>query len=53
MRISQNVKPYVKIDGIYGSIEDTSKWRKFWATLGKFVAKGVTGKWEVKFTWKF
>lgn len=53
MRISQDVKPYEKIDGIHDTVKNLPKWQRLWLGLGKFVAQGLAGKWQVKFTWKF
>jgi hypothetical protein len=44
---------YKKIDGIYSEEEKFTKWQKFCIGFGKFIGKGLAGKWEIKFTWKF
>jgi hypothetical protein len=51
MNLSQEVKPYKKVDGIYS--EEESKWQKFWYKLGSFFVRGVAGHWQVDFKIKF
>lgn len=53
MILRQKVKPYKKIDGIYEEKENLVKWKKFLLGFGKFLAKGLAGKWEVNFKIKF
>ena len=53
MHLSQKVKTYKKVDGIYEEKEKLVKWKKFLLGFGKFLAKGLTGKWEVNFKIKF
>ena len=52
MKLSQEVKPYKKVDGIYAE-EEPSKWQNFWIEVGRFFAEGLAGKWEIKFKIKF
>ena len=33
--------------------EPTDKKKNFFTELGKFFGKGMFGKWEFRFTWKF
>ena len=33
--------------------KERSKWEKFLEATAVFFAKGIAGKWEIKFTWKF
>ena len=53
MNLEYNVKPYKKIDGIYTPEEKLTKWQKFCISFGEFLAKGLAGRWEVKFKIKF
>ena len=53
MNLSQEVKPYKKVDGIYEEKEKLVKWKKFLLSFGKFLAKGLAGKWEIGFKIKF
>jgi hypothetical protein len=53
MHLDCNTKLYKKIDGIYSPEEKLSKWQKFWLGLGKFMVRGLAGKWEINFKIKF
>lgn len=53
MNLSQEVKPYKRVDGIREEKEKLNKWKKFLFCFGKFLAKGLAGKWEVNFKIKF
>lgn len=53
MKLEYDVKPYKKVDGIYSKEEKLTKWQKFCVGFGKFVARGLAGKWEFKVTIKF
>lgn len=53
MHLSQQVKPYKKEDGIHTPEEKLSKWQKFWLELGKFMGKGLAGRFEFNFKIKF
>lgn len=44
---------YKKVDGIREPENTLTKWQKFWIGLGKFVGKGLCGKWEFNFEIKF
>lgn len=51
MNLEYKVKPYKKVDGIYSEAKVFS-WRDLWLSIGKFFAKGVAGKWELKITFR-
>ena len=51
MKLEQKVKPYKKVDGIYGE-EEPTKWQKFCYEVGRFFAGSIAGHWEIKWTWK-
>ena len=53
MILSQKVKPYKEVDGIHKEKKKLDKWKKFLFGFGKFLAKGLAGKWEVNFKIKF
>lgn len=53
MNLEYKPLEYKKVDGIYEEKEKLVKWKKFLLGFGKFLAKGLAGKWEVNFKIKF
>ena len=52
MNIHLEPPKYKKIDGIH-EFEPKTKWQKFCQGFGKFLAKGLSGRWEFNFKIKF
>ena len=53
MNLEYSVKPYKKEDGIHEPEENLTKWQKFVLYFGRFLGKGLCGKWEINFKIKF
>ena len=53
MNLESKPLEYKKIDGVYSHEEKLTKWQKFCIGFGKFIGKGIFGRWELTFRIKF